>query len=186
MDLPASIAAVFLFSSPSSIPMQHSFFVLFFFHLSVCLCVNTCKSYAIVFEMAARGTQVFHVNRTYSATGASTISGNLTLRRQSTAREFQPEKISIALFLLDIEIILTLIHRWRQNKLLDGCPFPPHFYLYPGSTGDAVSYAAFLLIFHQMWSEPCGMDGKSITLNIYVMVNDMLKTGGLSLAAFAE
>lgn len=43
-------------------------------------------------EMSARGAQVFHVNRTYRATGASTLSDYLILRRQRTAREFQPEK----------------------------------------------------------------------------------------------
>lgn len=79
------------------------------------------------------------------------------------------------LFVLDTKIFVTLIHKWRRNKLLDSCPFHPHFYLYPRSSGDAVSYVAFLLIFHRMLSEPYGLDGKSITLNIHIMGNDVLK-----------
>lgn len=83
------------------------------------------------------------------------------------------------LFVLDTKIFVTLIHRWRRNKLLDICPFHPHFYLYPGSSGDAVSYVAFLLIFHRMLSEPYGLDGKSITLNIHIMGNNVLKVWAL-------
>ncbi len=176
-----------------------------FSHLSVSLCANKCKLHAIVFETAARGTQVFHINLCTRPLNHVSRRGtphtehqghlcvNLNLRRQRTAREKNQHCRTEAVctvwppvFLLDTEIIVALIRRWRENKLHDGCPFLPHIYLYPGSAGDAVSSDVFILIFHRMWSEAHGLDGKSINLNIYVMDNDMLKTGGLSLAELTE
>lgn len=67
-----------------------------FSHLSVSLCANKCKLHAIVFETAARGKQVFHINLCMRPLNHVSRRGtphtehlcvNLNLRRQRTARE---------------------------------------------------------------------------------------------------